>query len=68
MELRFYSILYLSGDVTELEAVKALCRADTLLSMKHGLGRLDNVWGWGGGIRKYLVKRIELLPVVMCRT
>ena len=43
--------------------MKALCRADTLLSMKHGLVRLDNVWGVGGGIRpvKYLVKKIVLL-------
>eukprot|EP00092_Neocalanus_flemingeri_P106838 GFUD01137092.1.p1 GENE.GFUD01137092.1~~GFUD01137092.1.p1 ORF type:complete len:495 (+),score=137.49 GFUD01137092.1:152-1636(+) len=51
------------GHVTEVEAVKALCRADTLLSMKHGLVRLDNVWGVGGGIRpvKYLVKKIVLL-------
>merc|ERR1719249_14651 len=51
------------GHVTEVEAVKALCRADTLLSMKHGLVRLDNVWGVGGGIRpvKYLVKKIILL-------
>merc|ERR1711936_153091 len=51
------------GNVTEVEAVKALCRADTLLSMKHGLVRLDNVWGVGGGIRpvKYLVKKIVLL-------
>ena len=34
-----------------------------LLSMKHGLVRLDNVWGVGGGIRpvKYLVKKIVLL-------
>jgi len=31
--------------------------------MKHGLVRLDNVWGVGGGIRpvKYLVKKIVLL-------
>jgi len=51
------------GHVTEVEAVKALCRADTLLSMKHGMVRLDNVWGVGGGIRpvKYLVKKIVLL-------
>ena len=43
--------------------MKALCRADMLLSMKHGLVRLDNVWGVGGGIRpvKYLVKKIVLL-------
>jgi len=51
------------GSVTDPEAKNALCRADTLLSMKHGLVRLDNVWGVGGGIRpvKYLVKKIVLL-------
>jgi len=51
------------GNVEDPEAKKALCRADTLLSMKHGLVRLDNVWGVGGGIRpvKYLVKKIVLL-------
>jgi len=51
------------GNVEESEAKNALCRADTLLSMKHGLVRLDNVWGVGGGIRpvKYLIKKIILL-------
>merc|ERR1712102_128113 len=51
------------GNVTEPGAVKALCRADMLLNMKHGLVRLDNVWGVGGGVRpvKYLVKKIVLL-------
>lgn len=51
------------GHVNEPDAKKALCRADTLLSMKHGLVRLDNVWGVGGGIRpvKYLVKQIRML-------
>jgi len=51
------------GNVTEEHAIKALSRADMLLSMKHGLVRLDNVWGVGGGIRpvKYLVKKIVLL-------
>merc|ERR1712002_500165 len=51
------------GHVEEPEAKKVLCRADTLLSMKHGMVRLDNVWGVGGGIRpvKYLVKKIVLL-------
>ncbi len=31
--------------------------------MKHGLVRLDNVWGVGGGVRpvKYLIKKIVLL-------
>merc|ERR1711936_985186 len=45
------------------EAKAALQKADTLLSMKHGLVRLDNVWGIGGGVRpvKYLVKKIVLL-------
>jgi programmed cell death protein 4 len=45
------------GHVEDAEAKKALCRADTLLNMKHGMVRLDNVWGVGGGIKpvKYLV-------------
>jgi len=45
------------------ESKAALLRADTLLSMKHGMVRLDNVWGVGGGVRpvKYLVKKIVLL-------
>ena len=51
------------GHVETQEAKTALRRADTLLSMKHGLVRLDNVWGVGGGVRpvKYLVKKIVLL-------
>jgi len=45
------------------ESKSALQKADTLLSMKHGMVRLDNVWGVGGGVRpvKYLVKKIVLL-------
>ena len=41
----------------------ALARADTLLSMKHGLVRLDNVWGVGGGLRPVnaLVRQMVLL-------
>ncbi|GLG97183.1 Programmed cell death protein 4 [Gryllus bimaculatus] len=44
-------------------AREALARADTLLSMKHGLVRLDNVWGVGGGLRpvKYLTRQMTLL-------
>jgi len=51
------------GSVETEEAKIALCRADTLLSMKHGMVRLDAVWGVGGGIRpvKYLVRKIVLL-------
>jgi programmed cell death protein 4 len=42
---------------------QALDKADVLLSMSHGIVRLDNVWGVGGGNRpvKYLIKRICLL-------
>lgn len=38
-------------------------RASILLNMKHGLVRLDNVWGVGGGTRpvKYLIKKMVLL-------
>ncbi|KAK6639662.1 hypothetical protein RUM43_007935 [Polyplax serrata] len=41
----------------------ALSRAETLLSLKHGLVRLDNVWGIGGGLRpvKYLISQMNLL-------
>lgn len=41
----------------------AVGRADTLLSMKHGLVRLHNVWGVGGAIRpvKYLTRQMTLL-------
>lgn len=37
--------------------------ADALLSMKHGLVKLDTVWGVTGGMRpvKYLVRQIKLL-------
>lgn len=52
-----------NGHVDSAEARKALCRAENLLSMKHGMVRLDNVWGLGGSTRpvKYLVKQIQLL-------
>lgn len=41
----------------------ALEHADARLSMKHGLVRLDNVWGVGGGMRpvKYLINQVRLL-------
>ncbi|XP_022900278.1 programmed cell death protein 4 [Onthophagus taurus] len=43
--------------------VETLARADTLLSMKHGLVRLHNVWGVGGALRpvKYLTRQMSLL-------
>ncbi|KAF5284091.1 hypothetical protein FQA39_LY17140 [Lamprigera yunnana] len=42
---------------------EAISRADTLLSMKHGLVRLHNVWGVGGALRpvKYLTRQMTLL-------
>lgn len=42
---------------------QALARADVLLSMKHGMTRLDNVWGVGGGLRPVtsLVRSMGLL-------
>lgn len=42
---------------------EALEKAELLLSQKHGIVRLDNIWGTGGGIRpvKYLVKQMVLL-------
>ena len=56
MELRFDFILYFVRVTwVSLRLWKlCACRADTLLSMKHGLGRLDNVWGVGkGSCRKW---------------
>ena len=40
----------------------AIDKADVLLSMKHGIVRLDDVWGVCGGNRpvKYLVKRVSV--------
>lgn len=45
------------------EARVSLERAHRLLGMKHGIVRLDTIWGFGGGIRpvKMLVKEISLL-------
>ena len=41
---------------------EALKRAKLLLSMKHGLARLDNVWGVGGGQRPvmYLINKVVI--------
>nr|KAG5705228.1 hypothetical protein BaRGS_011254 [Batillaria attramentaria] len=42
---------------------QALEQADVLLSQTHGIVRLDNIWGAGGGIRpvKLLIKKIVML-------
>lgn len=41
---------------------KALERAALLLNMKHGISRLDNIWGVSGGTRpvKQLSKKVSL--------
>jgi programmed cell death protein 4 len=41
----------------------AIDHASALLNMKHGLVRLDNVWGVSGGMRpvKYLIRQMQLL-------
>lgn len=45
------------------DARVALERGNCLLQMKHGIVRLDSIWGFGGGIRpvKLLVKEIVLM-------
>ncbi|KAJ8026287.1 Programmed cell death protein 4 [Holothuria leucospilota] len=42
---------------------KALARAELLLNMKHGISRLDNIWGVSGGTRpvKLLSKKMIML-------
>ncbi|KAK2712532.1 programmed cell death protein 4-like [Artemia franciscana] len=44
-------------------AKQALVRADVLISMNHGMVRLDNVWGVGGGYRpvRSLIKAMNLI-------
>jgi len=51
------------GAVESKEATVALEKAELLLNLKHGIVRLDNVWGVGGGIRpvKTLIKKMVLL-------
>jgi len=44
-------------------AIEAMRKAETLLHLPHGIVRLDNVWGEGGGNRPvvYLVNQIVML-------
>ncbi|XP_069140774.1 programmed cell death protein 4-like [Argopecten irradians] len=51
------------GNVECEHTVNALEKAELLLSKKHGIVRLDNIWGTGGGIRpvKYLIKQMVML-------
>lgn len=51
------------GSIDHPAKQEALEKAELLLSQKHGIVRLDNIWGTGGGIRpvKYLIKQMVLL-------
>ncbi|CAI8049157.1 Programmed cell death protein 4 [Geodia barretti] len=50
-------------DVQDPKALSALKRAQLLLNIKHGMARLDNVWGVGGGQRPvmFLISKMNLL-------
>lgn len=56
-------VMKFKGTVDDEHKQAALDKAELLLSRKHGIVRLDNIWGTGGGIRpvKYLVKQMVLL-------
>ena len=51
------------SESTHPNMIRALKRAKLLLTMKHGLARLDNVWGMGGGQRPvmFLISKMNLL-------
>lgn len=57
------------GSVDHPAKQEALEKAEILLSQKHGIVRLDNIWGTGGGIRpvKYLIKQVCIFPLFLCR-
>lgn len=56
-------IMKFKGSVDCPFTKKALEQADVLLNQTHGIVRLDNIWGTGGGIRpvKLLIKKIVML-------
>ncbi|XP_045781500.1 programmed cell death protein 4 [Maniola jurtina] len=60
---KFVQIQVDRGQELNTHARQAIHRAETLLSMKQGLVRLDNIWGVGGGVRpvKSLIRQIQLL-------
>jgi len=51
LHCRFKIKLYLGLRKQNVTIFLFYQRASTLFSMKHGLVRLDNVWGVGGGVR-----------------
>ncbi|XP_066151031.1 programmed cell death protein 4 [Euwallacea fornicatus] len=56
-------IVDIKGKSDDKNFQEALVHADTLLSMEHGLVRLDNVWGVGGPLRpvQALTRQMSLL-------
>lgn len=58
---KFITIMKEKSDNKDFQ--ETLIHADTLLSMKHGLVRLHNVWGVGGALRpvKALTRQMSLL-------
>lgn len=56
-------IIVMKGKTDNERIQEALSRADTLLSIDHGLVRLHNVWGVGGALRpvKALTRQMTLL-------
>ena len=54
---------YMDSLALDEHAKNAIEHASALLNMKHGLVRLDTVWGVSGGMRpvKYLTRQIQLL-------
>jgi len=53
----------LPEDGSAQHAEAALEKADVLLNMKHGIVRLDNIWGAASTLRpvKFIIKKIQLL-------
>lgn len=58
-----YILKYKADHIDCPHTVKAVEQADVLLNQTHGIVRLDNIWGTGGGIRpvKILIKKIVML-------
>ncbi|WAR22172.1 PDCD4-like protein [Mya arenaria] len=54
-------IMSYKGEVDNTAKQAALEKAELLLSQKHGIVRLDNIWGIGGGIRPMVLLLKEYL-------
>jgi programmed cell death protein 4 len=56
---------YLTNVHSKELAKSAMKRANVLVNMKHGMARLDNVWGVGGG--QWPVKVLTKQVLCVCR-